>query len=166
MRSAHTSSASADCPPDIPHSDGDDTNIKLLLMVSWWPPSFSYIRCILFGIDRIRPRASLASKRFSSFETSVQSSFKFLSLSLSFSLYLSLSSLISYSPCLLLVDTNACVVERRTECERASVRPVRSWSSYATPVRSRELLASSSAPDPPPPSLLLLGDDRTVMLPC
>ena len=135
-------------------------------------PFFQLIRCIMFGIDRIRPRASLASKKFSSFETSVQSSFKFLSLSLSLSislslpLYLSFSSLFSYSPCLLLVDTIACVVERRTECERASVRPVRSWSSYAAPVRSRELLASSSAPDPPPPSLLLLGDDRTVMLPC
>lgn len=30
----HTSSVSADCPLDTPHSDGDDTNIKLLLMVS------------------------------------------------------------------------------------------------------------------------------------
>jgi len=134
-------------------------------------PFFQLIRCILFGIDRIRPPASLASKKFSSFETSVQSSFKFLSFSLSLSLFLSISislfsSLFSSLPCLLLVDTIACVVERRTECERACVRPVRSWSSYAAPVESRELLASSSAPDPPPPRLLLLGDDRTVMLPC
>jgi hypothetical protein len=119
-------------------------------------PFFQLIRSIMFGIDRIRPRASLASKIFLLLK---------LLCKVRLNSFLSLS-LFSYSPCLLLVDTIVCVVERRTECERASVRPVRSWSSYAAPVGSRKLLASFSAPDPPPLSLLLLGDDRTVMLPC
>ena len=53
-------------------------------------PFFQLIRCILFGIDRIRPRASLASKKFSSFETSVQSCLN-SSLSLSLSIFFSIS---------------------------------------------------------------------------
>ena len=80
-------------------------------------PFFQLIRCIIFGIDRIRPRVSLASKKSSIFETFVQSSFKFPSLSLSLSLsylinpacYLSTLLLVSSSVELNASERRACV---------------------------------------------------------
>lgn len=95
-------------------------------------------------------------------------SFLFLKLlcKIRFNLSLSVSLSSSSSPCVLLVETTACVVEcRRIECEGASVRLLRSLLSYA-PIRSVENLASFSAPSPPPPSLLLLGHDGTAIFSC